>query len=114
MIYEADDSLVCGNSLCRPRVPRRAAGSPRGAGPYASAGALKITENENPMPQDRVFFTYNYFDNLHAPLLTPNPAVSSTQSTTVGGVPVRTQTTTSVFFPPAPQVRANLHREVFG
>src|SRR5271154_6939626 len=28
----------------------------------ANRGAFKITENEAPMPRDRVFFSYNYYD----------------------------------------------------
>jgi hypothetical protein len=31
-------------------------------GILASAGSFKISENESPRPQDRVFFTYNYFN----------------------------------------------------
>ncbi|HYT91819.1 MAG TPA: hypothetical protein VEL76_24100, partial [Gemmataceae bacterium] len=30
----------------------------------AIRGAYKITENDGPRPQDRVFFTYNYFNNV--------------------------------------------------
>jgi hypothetical protein len=31
----------------------------------AGLGAFKITENESPAPQDRVFITYNYFYNIN-------------------------------------------------
>jgi hypothetical protein len=34
--------------------------------PISARGAFKITENESPRPQDRVFFNYNYFNNVHA------------------------------------------------
>jgi hypothetical protein len=32
--------------------------------PITSAASFKIAENESPMPQDRVFFAYNFYDNL--------------------------------------------------
>jgi hypothetical protein len=33
--------------------------------PLASAGSFKIAENESPRPLDRVFFTYNYYNDLN-------------------------------------------------
>ncbi len=30
--------------------------------------AFKISENQSPRPQDRVFFTFNYFNNLNGPI----------------------------------------------
>jgi hypothetical protein len=32
--------------------------------PITSAASFKIAENESPLPQDRVFFAYNFYDNL--------------------------------------------------
>lgn len=34
-------------------------------------GAFKITENESPRPQDRVYTTYNYFSNVFGSRLAP-------------------------------------------
>jgi hypothetical protein len=33
----------------------------------ANPGAFKITENESPLPRDRVFLSYDYFDHMSAP-----------------------------------------------
>jgi hypothetical protein len=33
--------------------------------PIAARGAFKIADNESPRPQDRVFFNYNYFNNVN-------------------------------------------------
>ncbi len=32
--------------------------------PFASSGAFKIADNESPRPQDRLFLTYNYYNDL--------------------------------------------------
>ena len=43
--------------------------SPRVASSLApSARGFKIGENQSPMPQDRVYFTFDYFNNLNAAL----------------------------------------------
>src|ERR1019366_5154803 len=34
--------------------------------PVTGLGAFKVAENASPMPQDRVFSTYNYFDDIRA------------------------------------------------
>jgi hypothetical protein len=36
--------------------------------PLLSDGAFKIAENESPQPQDRLFFNYNYFNNVFGSL----------------------------------------------
>ncbi|MGP0066723.1 MAG: hypothetical protein ACLQGP_24425 [Isosphaeraceae bacterium] len=47
-----------------PRPP-----SPRVASSLApSTRGFKISDNQSPMPQDRVYFTFNYFNNLNAAL----------------------------------------------
>ena len=82
-----------------------------------AAGSMKIAENESPRPQDRVFFTYNFFSNLHAPGNQPGGGTTTDQTTaqTIGRG--RTSTNTNVVtttFPTSPIVTADLHREVFG
>src|SRR5205823_2792588 len=52
--------------------------------PIMSRGAFKIAENESAAPQDRVFVTYNFYDNLNGSLRGPD------------------------------QPRVDLHRETFG
>jgi hypothetical protein len=40
--------------------------SPRAGAPvYSSVRAFKISENQSPRPQDRVFFSFNYYNNLN-------------------------------------------------
>lgn len=41
--------------------------------PHAFRGPFKITENESPRPQNRVYFTYRYFNNLGSMQQTPVP-----------------------------------------
>src|SRR4029078_7075377 len=33
-----------------------------------SVRSFKIADNQSPFPQDRIFFTFNYFDNVNARL----------------------------------------------
>src|SRR5262249_14126916 len=33
--------------------------------PVVSGGAVKIADNESPRPVDRIFLTYNFYDNLN-------------------------------------------------
>jgi hypothetical protein len=44
--------------------------------PEASGSGMKIAENESPRPQDRVFLTYNYYDNI-LPSINGNSGLSS-------------------------------------
>lgn len=78
-----------------------------------ASGALKVADNESPRPQDRVFFTYNYFGLLRAPGFQPSTGTIVTQSTT-GTPQLNTTTVTATTFANLPPVSANLHREVFG
>jgi hypothetical protein len=39
---------------------------PRGGGLAPSARAFKITDDESPQPRDRLFFDFNYYDNVGA------------------------------------------------
>ncbi len=80
--------------------------------PYAIRGGFKVAENASPMPVDRFFFTYNYFNSVRDPRNGPTDPASITTTTTqqVRGNVI--QTTTTSVFPRAPFV--DLHREVFG
>jgi hypothetical protein len=69
-------------------------------------GAFKIAENESPRPQDRVFLTYNYYNNLTGPSSAP---ILATSSTTIGF----TTFTDATVVPPA-TLRSDVHREVIG
>src|SRR5205085_10402068 len=65
---------------------------------------FKIADNEGPRPQDRVFFTYNYFDNL---------AGAGGASTAFAFSPDQV-TTVSVPGIATPVRADNLHRALFG
>lgn len=82
--------------------------------PVASAGIFKVAENESPLPQDRVFFIYNYFGGLTGPPVGPNPPIVSSQSDTVRLPGMTTTTTNSIFLPPAPIVNGTLQRQILG
>ncbi|MBI1830463.1 MAG: hypothetical protein HYR84_03320 [Planctomycetes bacterium] len=84
--------------------------------PISSRGAFNIAENESPMPQDRIFFTYNFYDNVGFPQSGLNGPTSTTFSTTriIPGRagPIQEVTTVTTTLPGAPRV--DLHREVIG
>jgi hypothetical protein len=89
--------------------------------PYATAGAFKVAENASPRPQDRVFMTYNYFDDILPPGAAPIQAFNNTQTTTtagaagpagIAGATTATAATTSIAG--LPRLSTNLNREVFG
>ncbi|MBI1830461.1 MAG: hypothetical protein HYR84_03310 [Planctomycetes bacterium] len=82
--------------------------------PIFSSGAFKIAENTSPRPLDRVFFTYNYFNNLNGPGNQADPGLNATDTTKAKLGPNATTVKTDTFFPPMPRFNANLHREVFG
>jgi hypothetical protein len=87
--------------------------------PTAFAGAFKVAENESPRPTDRVFTTYNYFDNIVGPGGAPIPGINNTQVTTVTGAPGNvpapiTTTTATTSVSGIPRLTTNLNREVFG
>jgi hypothetical protein len=73
------------------------------------AGAMKIGENQSPAPEDRVFLTYNYYNDVRGPSGPPvNPAITSVP-TTVNGAPA-IASFPSAGLPPA----IDLHRQLFG
>jgi hypothetical protein len=77
----------------------------------ASGGAFKIAENESPRPDDRVFLTYHFYDNITGPSSVFGTSHSSTQITTDAlGNPV----VTSTLFPAAAPPQSDLHREILG
>lgn len=43
-----------------------------------SGGSFKIAENERPIPEDRVFFTYNYFQDVPGAMQTPSLPIATT------------------------------------
>jgi hypothetical protein len=58
--------------------------SPAASIPVVARGAFKITENESPLPQDRFFVTYDYFNNLNAGLRTFGMTQSNLHREVVG------------------------------
>jgi len=51
-----------------PNAPPSTPDPRRASSLIPSVRALKVAENQSPRPQDRVYFTYNYFDNLNESL----------------------------------------------
>ncbi len=49
-----------------PHVPPTTPSPARASSLVPSVRGLKISENQSPLPQDRVYFTFDYFDNLNA------------------------------------------------
>jgi hypothetical protein len=91
--------------------------------PIATRGAFEIGDNESPIPQDRVFVTYNNFSSVTGPLGGLSSPVTTSQTVTRvvpnqnppanGFNAVTTATNTVVTtIPGAPSV--TLNREVFG
>jgi hypothetical protein len=60
-------AVAFGPRLTIPGVPPVPGGPPsRGAFLAPSERGIKIANNESPEPQDRVYFDFNYFDNINA------------------------------------------------
>lgn len=78
--------------------------------PVASTAiGFKVADNQSPMPADRVFFTYNYFNNLHSPNAALANGQTISQQTTVNGL---TTVTSTVI--PGTVPRLDLNGEVIG
>jgi hypothetical protein len=77
--------------------------------PDGFRGPFKIAENESSQPEDRVYFTYNYFNGLQGPSGAPFSS-TSIQTATLNGQPATISTTT----PGVPTPRFDLYREVLG
>lgn len=56
--------------------------------PILSRGSFKIGENERPLPEDRVFLNYNYYQGVPGPKFQAPPPVTVLN----GGIPTTTQT----------------------
>jgi len=78
--------------------------------PSAAQGSFKIGENESPIPQDRCFFTVNYFNNVRGLGAGGDVPRTESSSIVVDGVPVPF----TFFNPGAPPVRLDVQRQVFG
>jgi hypothetical protein len=78
--------------------------------PVPGRGGFKIAENESPKPEDRVFFTYNYYDNLRGPADGSDVGFTRTTQTTFAGFPATVVTQVPGIAPP----RVDLHRQLFG
>lgn len=78
--------------------------------PIGGRGPFKIGENESPRPQDRVFFTYNFYNDTEAPV--NGSELSRVRSIILNrdGVPTPATLTIPGVAPP----RLDLHREVIG
>src|SRR5262249_7073012 len=85
--------------------------------PVPTRGSFKIADNESPIPRDRVFTYWNYYDRLGFPQTGANAPITTTTTTTTNGVnnqfqPFATTTTVTTATPGAPRVSSN--RETFG
>src|SRR5262249_30928577 len=76
---------------------------------------FKIGDNESPIPTDRVFFTYNYFNNLQG-MKGFTPVGVQTASSTTTGFLSSTVTNTATVTPPvyAQPNRVDVQSETFG
>ena len=85
--------------------------------PVPTRGSFKIADNESPIPRDRVFTYWNYYDRLGFPQTRANAPITTTTTTTTSGRNqfldiVFTTTTVTTATPGAPRVSSN--RETFG
>jgi hypothetical protein len=84
--------------VCNPVVARAGSG-------------FEISENSSPLPVDRVYFTYNYFNDLGgAGGFTPGASATTTMTTPT----VRLTNTISLPNTSVSAAQTDLHREVFG
>jgi hypothetical protein len=72
-------------------------------------GNFKVAENQTPMPTDRGYLTYNYYNGVRGPGSSSDTPQFTSQSTIVNGVPA-TVTSVGPGGPPA----IDLHRQTFG
>ncbi len=76
----------------------------------SSAIGFKIADNQSPMPEDRVFFTYNYFNNMHV----ISPALANGQTITQQITVNNLTTITNTVVPGSSVPRLDLNGEVIG
>jgi len=79
--------------------------------PVPNHGAFKVGENASPIPIDRVYFSYNYFNAIRHPSAQNGPT-TTTQTTRNRIQNITIDTTVTTVIPGAPFV--DLHREVLG
>jgi hypothetical protein len=77
---------------------------------FASRGTFKVAEDESPRPQDRVFFSYNFYGDAAGPGTNAALPHVETITTTLGGNPALIPT----FIPGVPAPRSDVNREVIG
>lgn len=78
--------------------------------PVAGRAGFKIAENERVAPQDRAFFTYNYYDNIRGPSNGAERSQIVTQTVNFQGQ----EFDAAIFIPGVTLPQTNLHRETFG
>ena len=76
----------------------------------AGGGPFKIADNESPLPQDRVFFTYNFYDNVHGPTQGSDRSTIVSQTVKLRGQDFDAD----IFIPGVATPRGDLHRETIG
>jgi hypothetical protein len=55
--------------------------------PVVTRGAFKIAENESPIPEDRIFLTYNFYNDVAGTVFGGGAPRVDTRSTVIGGNP---------------------------
>ena len=78
--------------------------------PVAGPMGFKIAENESPLPQDRVFFTYNYYNNVQWPDNGISQSIIVPQKVNFRGQ----EFDANIFIPGTTQPRFDVHRETLG
>lgn len=78
--------------------------------PVTGRSGFKIAENESPLPQDRVYFTYNYYNNVQGPSDGSDRALLRTQTITFRDQTVQAD----IFVPGVAPPRLDVHRETLG
>jgi hypothetical protein len=79
--------------------------------PVASFGSFKVAENQSPLPEDRVFLTYNFFGDVRGPAV-PQPNVAAgPQLLLLGNSSLGAS---AVAVPVVRPVQADINRGVFG
>jgi hypothetical protein len=84
--------------------------------PVASSTiGFKVGENQSPTPEDRAFFTYNFFGNLHGPSgAFAGLSANSQQSVAATGPLSAIVTNVTTVIPGVAPVNVNLHGELLG
>jgi hypothetical protein len=77
--------------------------------PVPAFSGFKIAENEGPGPEDRVFFTYNFYSDVNGGGGRNVPR-TDTVTTSIGGNPA----TITTVVPAVPPLAIDVHREVAG